>query len=173
MPTNYEYILESLSDLGNCIFLLINGAYKAAKLMLRSSIETFFKGVTSDSLPNVLTEKRVFKIFDDIKELPLFIAGEKKSCFDELLLVYSELCRDTHTATIKNMQKISALNYFPSKDMSLVNDIENNFSKLVSNYLFILSMKYNDSFHKMYYVNKAVVFRAMIKKHRPIVQNVC
>src|SRR5688572_3490661 len=50
-----DYLTESCSDMGNSIFLNIHGAYKASRLMMRSSIETFIKGFCLDSIPQITT----------------------------------------------------------------------------------------------------------------------
>ena len=41
----YNYVLESCSDVGQALFLVTHGCYKGAKLLLRSSIENFIKAV--------------------------------------------------------------------------------------------------------------------------------
>src|SRR5262245_43255737 len=45
-PTQFDYLAECVSDIGNALFCWIHGAYKPARLMLRSSIETFVKGTS-------------------------------------------------------------------------------------------------------------------------------
>ena len=59
------FITESCSDIGSTLFVMTHGAYKASKMMLRSSIETFLKGFTLDELTNINLEKSVFNIFDE------------------------------------------------------------------------------------------------------------
>lgn len=41
----YDYLLESVSDVGQSLFSFMNGCYKGACLLLRSSIENFIKAV--------------------------------------------------------------------------------------------------------------------------------
>src|SRR5436190_1776916 len=44
------FLTESCSDIGSALFVMTNGAYKASKMMLRSSIETFNKGFNLDNI---------------------------------------------------------------------------------------------------------------------------
>ena len=74
----FAFIVESCSDIGNAIFLMANGSYKAAKLMQRSSIETFIKGFNLDEIPNIDSEKSVYKIFDNVKAANFFGTSPSK-----------------------------------------------------------------------------------------------
>lgn len=166
-----DYLYESMSDLGNSFFLTLNGAYKSSRLMLRSSIETFVKGIAVEQLPNIITEKRVSRIFEEAADISLFENDPLKSCFFEIKTKYSELCADTHTAHTTNMQHMSALNYFPTKDINNAGKVADLFVFLIQNYIFIISMKYNEFFHKIHHSNKSDIKRAIKKSYRPFVLN--
>lgn len=167
-----EYYFENISDIGNSLFLTINGAYKPARLILRSSIETFLKGISIDELSTIDKEKRLYKMFKDIGNLTFFKNDDTKSEFDEIVESYSELSKDTHTATKERMQHTSSLNYFPKKSNDEIRKIANIFAKLVSSYLFLLSIKHNTEFHSIHHKNRNVILIGIKKKYRPVVQNI-
>ena len=48
--------------------------------MLRSSIETFCKGIFEDEEPKILTEKSLYAIFDLIMELDSIKQEPSKTC---------------------------------------------------------------------------------------------
>lgn len=67
-----SFLTETCSDLGNSLFCLVHGAYKPAKLILRSSIETFLKAFCQDEIPDISKEKSVYSLFDKVKLLFFF-----------------------------------------------------------------------------------------------------
>jgi len=119
----FTYLAEASSDIATCIFHDINGSYKSSKMMIRSSIETFLKGFCYDELPNLINEKSVYKIFDDVKSLEYFKQENQLKSYEVLHHAYIELCKDTHTAKEVNMQKITALKYFPTFDKTKSEEI--------------------------------------------------
>src|SRR5690606_22046810 len=100
------FLKESCSDIGNAVFSMLHGSYKPSRLMIRSSIETFLKGFNLDEYPDVTTEKSLYKIFDNIKDLDFFSTDPAKEMFNQIHQKYGKLCEDTHTATELNMQHI-------------------------------------------------------------------
>ena len=166
------YLTEACSDIGNAIFISVHGAYKASKLMLRSSIETFCKGIFEDEEPKILTEKSLYAIFDLIMELDSIKQEPSKTVFQTIHNEYKKLCADTHTATTINMAQITALKYFPAYDNKSMNEIKDVIFKLIPSYLFLLGLIYNKYYSKMDYRNKASVITQIKKELRPIIQGV-
>lgn len=171
-PKQSDFLIESVSDVGNSIFLAVNGAYKPARLMLRSSIETFLKGFAIDALPNIDKEKKVNKIFDDIKELTFFNPQPNKQLFDDLNSCYSTLCADTHTARKSNMQHTSSLNYFPKKSLAALEGVSKMNMKLISIFLTLLCLKFNEKYHQIHHKNKQTILDNIPKKYRPKINNI-
>lgn len=168
-----DYILESISDIGNAVFLLINGAYKPAKLVLRSSIETFLKGIAILYLEDIDKEKRIYQMFDRISEIDFFKKEQtNKIFFDQLLSFYSELSKDIHTAGNNHMQHTSSLNYFPTKSIPKLEDSTLILNKISQIILTILAIKFNDEFHKMHHENKAIIINGIKKKYRKKIHNI-
>jgi hypothetical protein len=66
LPTEQQilFLRESVSDIGQSLFCWIHGAYKANRIMLRSAIETFVKGMSLSEIPAIITEKSVYKAFE-------------------------------------------------------------------------------------------------------------
>lgn len=167
-----NFLLESVSDIGNVVFLAINGAYKSARLMLRSSIETFLKGFAIDALPNIDQEMIINKMFDDIKALPFFNHQVNKQLFDDLKSCYSTLCEDTHTAGKSNMQHTSSLNYFPKKSLVALEGVSKMNMKLISIFLTLLCLKFNEAYHQIHHKNKQTILDNIPKKYRPKINNI-
>lgn len=107
---------ESSSDLGTVILLLVNGAYKPANLMTRSAIENFMKALAYMVDEKSLTEKSLFSLIDTAERFSMFSEADLKVKFHELKSFYGILCAHVHTATIQQMEHISALNTLPKFD---------------------------------------------------------
>ncbi|EJS9796637.1 hypothetical protein NV112_004697, partial [Vibrio parahaemolyticus] len=76
-------ISEVVSDIGSSNFNWINGSYKASRVMLRSSIENFVRGLSSIEDETQLTEKSVYSLFDNAKESNIFNSNETvRLCFN-------------------------------------------------------------------------------------------
>lgn len=167
-----NFIIESCSDIGCSLFETAHGAYKATKMMLRSSIETFLKGYNLDDIPNLDQEKSVFNIFDNVKVLPFFLTEPQKSIFNKIHSDYKILCQDTHTATINNMQQITALNYFPTFDMKKADNVSEFFIELVSLYCTLICIKYNNHFQRMHHRNKESIIENIPREFRALIQGI-
>lgn len=163
------FIIESCSDIGSALFVMTHGAYKASKMMLRSSIETFLKGFSLDELVDIDQEKSVYNIFDRVKALLFFEENSAKELFGLIHGEYKNLCQDAHTATDENMQHITALKYFPTFQLDEATDISNSLMRLVSSYITLLCLKYNNHFIRMHHRNKENVIENIPKKFRALV----
>lgn len=161
------YLTESCSDIGNAIFVMMNGAYKPSKLMIRSSIETFLKGFNLDWYPDITQEKSLYKMFDTIKALPFFQNTETKKIFDNIHTKYGTLCEDTHTARQINMQQITALSYFPQFQKQDAEKVNKLITSLAKDYLYLLCIKYNNYYHKMHHRNKENIIDSISRNLRP------
>lgn len=167
--SQFSYLVESSSDIGTAIFQSVNGSYKSARMLLRSSIETFFKGFCMEDIDGILTEKRIFVIFDAIKELDYFKQDTQKALLHTCLDEYSELCKDIHTASVANMQNLTALKYFPSYEKSKMYDISERIIKLIPIFLFFTCNKFNPQYQNMHHRNKENILLSIRKKLRPII----
>ena len=167
-----DFLLETVSDIGNSIFLSINGAYKPSRLILRSSIETFSKGFVIDSISDIDQEKRIYQMFDNIKALPFFTTEPNRSILGDLLTIYSELSKDIHTANKDNMQHTSSLNYFPTKSKTSLESISKINNKIISSFITLLCLKFNKEFHTIHHTNKQIIIDNIPKKYRKLIMNI-
>lgn len=167
-----NYILESCSDIGCSLFEMVHGAYKASKMMLRSSIETFLKGFNLDDIPNLDQEKSIFKVFEKVKVLPFFLTEPQNKIFGKIHSVYKVLCQDTHTATTINMLQITALKYFPTFNLNEAEKVSKYLIELVSLYNSLICIKYNNHFHRMHHRNKENIIKNIPKKFRALIQGI-
>lgn len=166
------FFRESCSDVGISLFSLVHGSYKASKVMLRSSIETFFKGFFYDEIPHIDQITSVFELFRTIKALPFYLISSNKAVIDDIHQHYKTLCSYVHTSSIINMSNISAMNYFPTfdlKEASIVNVVN---LALVPDYLYLLGIKYNIHFHQIHFKNKAIIKCSIPKNLRPYLNNI-
>lgn len=58
----WAYLEEIISELGSTLFLLANGLYKPAKLVMRSTLENFFKITASFHAPEIYAKKVLMKL---------------------------------------------------------------------------------------------------------------
>ena len=160
---SFKYLEESASDCGQCLFLAINGCYKGTRLLLRSSIENFLKGICMDEVPQIIVEKSVFQVFDDAASTNVFKENKLK---ENLHNIYSELCMDVHTADSTRMASVSALKFFPHFDKKEAEKLGNIYIKLLPIFITALCIKFNSHFHSINYQNKEVISKTLIDELR-------
>jgi hypothetical protein len=167
-----NYLKESCSDIGNSIFCLINGAYKPSNLMLRSSIETFFKGFNLDTYSDITTEKSLYKVFDTLKVQLFYQAEPQKSIYNMIHQKYVDLCAETHTATSVNMAHVTSMNYFPQFNKNKALIIANTMTHLINCYVSLLVIKYKEHYHKMHFKNKINILSILSGDVKRIIQGI-
>lgn len=168
----YSFLKESCSDVGNSIFVSFHGSYKAAKLILRSSIETFLKGLAKDELVDINEETSMYEFFIRIKALTYFQSDPAKLLLSSIHSTYKQLCKDVHTANDINMAHISAMNYFPSYVDEDAKKVSALVLSLLSTYINLLCLKYNAQFHRFHYKNKEIILEGVLRKNRPKINNI-
>jgi hypothetical protein len=169
--TQFSYIQESCSDVGIAFFSSFHGIYKSSKLLLRSSIETFFKGFCLDEIPDLDKEKSIYELFRKVKTSSFFLNEPQKFIFNSIHNNYKLLCEDAHTATNNNMENISALNYFPSFNSQKADAISIFILNLTPNYLILLCLKYNQQYHTFHYKNRIIINSSTPKLYRQQINN--
>lgn len=172
LESQFSFIKESCSDSGIAFFSSFHGSYKASKLIMRSSIETFLKGFNLDELPGLNEETSMYELFRHVKSLNFYSSEPQKSIINSIHHSYKKLCADVHTASEVNMANISALNYFPSFEESQAKIVANYSLSLIPNYLTLLCLKYNEQFHHFHYNNTKIIMLAIPKGYRPRINNV-
>lgn len=170
-PEQHEYIKETSSDLTTCLFHLSTGAYKSARLLLRSSIECFIKGFCMGFDDKINKNKSVVDIFTIVKELPYFSKEPFNKIYNELKNSYKELCKDAHTATKINMANTCSLDFFPKHSNKLAQKFVKISINLISIYCFLLAHYYNIEFHSMHHTDKEIILASIEKKLRPIIND--
>ena len=170
--TQIPFLRESCSDAGISFFSTFHGSYKSSKLLLRSSIETFLKGYFLDLITDLDKESKMYELFKRIKALPWCSAEPTKSLIEGIHGKYKLLCQDVHTATNLNMVNLSALNYFPSFDYDEAKKVSDFSLSLISSYLTLLSLKYNEQFHAFHFKNRKIIINSIQRDYRPIINNI-
>lgn len=169
-PKQYSYLQESCSDVGQAFFMTINGCYKGAKLLLRSSIENFLKGVCFDEDNTIVSTKSVYEVFDKASASNVF--SSYTSLHERLHNEYATLCKDVHTSDKYHMEAITALSHFPAFDKTKCKEVQDCLQRLLSTFITVLSLKYNEEYHKINYAGKEILNREIIKSFRKVVQNI-
>lgn len=167
-----SFIIEACSDLGSAMFLMASGAYKASKIMMRSSIETFLKGLCLAEIVEIDSEKSIYKMFEDVKELEWFQKEPNQSILNNIHSEYKILCKDAHTATAIHMQQITALKYFPNFNLSQASSISTTLMFLASSYTTLVVIIYNNHFHNMHHDNKKNIIDSIPKEYRRLIQGI-
>lgn len=162
----FSYLQESVSDSGQALFLSINGCYKGARLLLRSSIENFIKGISLDEVPAITTEKSVYQVFDDADSVNVFKGTDIKT---DLHSVYSLLCQDVHTADINHMTGVTALKYFPHYDMDEADKLSKIYIQLLPLFISAICIKYRECYHSVGYENKEIISQSQISKYKTMI----
>jgi len=168
-----DYLKECFSDLSSTIFISVHGAYKAARLMLRSSIEMFIRGMFSKEIPGIQTEKNLYRVFESIKKVPSIVKHESyKNHFDEIHQIYADLCAHAHTASKLQMEEIYALSLFPKFETDDLKSLSSTFKKLVRDYIFMICHRFNKEFHTIHYENKQAILDCLNRKEKPLIMGV-
>ena len=162
----FSYIQESASDCGQSLFLCINGCYKGARLLLRSSIENLLKGITVDEVPQIVTEKSVYQVFDDAEPADVF---QKTPFSQDLHNLYCLLCQDVHTAGHNNMVGVKSLNFFPHFVSEESRKIESVFISLIPLFVTALCVKYQKIFHTIDWKNKELIVTSQINEYKGMI----
>lgn len=172
LSTQLPFIKESCSDTGTALFSTFHGSYKASKLLLRSSIETFLKGYFIDNIPDINEETSMYEFFRRVKSLPFSQLEPQKSILESLHGNYKLLCKDVHTASNLNMVSLSALNYFPTFNNIEASKVSNTSLLLISSYVTLLCLKFNQQYHLFHFKNKKIIISSIRKEFRQTINNI-
>ncbi|WP_229636702.1 hypothetical protein, partial [Vibrio parahaemolyticus] len=72
------------------------------------------RGLSSIEDQTQLTDKSVYRLFDNAKESNIFNSNETvRLCFNSIHSSYKELWKATHTASTANIENISSLVEYP------------------------------------------------------------
>lgn len=171
LDSQFDFFSESCSDCGLALFDSVNGNYKAARLLLRSSIENFMKAIAQDEDNSIDQESSVYNLFNRVKAISFFSRPETRNLFDDIHQEYKELCKDVHTATTANMAKLSALNTFPTFDQKEADGLLRIVQALITSYVTLMALKYNVHYHTIGYSNKEVIENGIRQDYADVINN--
>jgi len=160
----WTYLAESFSELGSAFFLILNGCYKAANQVLRSSIENFIKAHGSLDYIGIHQIKNVYEVLEKSGSCSFFSDGIGKNIHSKLCELYGILCSTVHTGTEQDMQNISALGDFPAIDPGRVVETGKRYLKIVKLFISSLSVMFSTAFHKMHHRNRDIVQLSLSSK---------
>jgi hypothetical protein len=162
-------ISESVSDFGSSLFNWMNGGYKVSRVMLRVGIENFIRGIGSINDKSILTEKSVYALFDNAKQLPIFNTSETiKSAFYQLHSDYKLLCKDTHTAGNGNMAQLSTLSGLPIFKDKKAKDSSEVFIRILKQTTYIFCLIFSSFYHQLHHRSKENILHSVERKVKPM-----
>ncbi len=163
-----QRLSECVSDFGSSLFNWANGNYKAARVMLRVSIENAVRGISAVEEEGLLEEKNAYKLFEQASKLGIFNQADViRELFDALHADYKLLCRDAHTATAQDMEHLTSLAGIPAFDQEKSLDTEDVFVRVTRAITSIFCITFNQFFHQMHHRNKENVLNSLQGKIKP------
>ena len=169
----YNYINESVSDISSSTFNWINGNYKTSRIMLRVSIENFIRGISSIENNSQLSEKNVYQLFDNAKDMAIFSKTITiKDRYNNLHSDYVLLCEDTHTASELNMENITSLSYFPEFNRDRALDCKNIYIRIVKNMNIVFCLIFSEFYHSIHHKNKENIMNSIPGSIKPILSGI-
>jgi hypothetical protein len=134
-------------------------------MSLRSSIENFlrFSGGISDG--QALKTTSVFVLFDIASATPQFL-GERKKFHSQLRGIYTELCKETHTASLDHMASVHSLNHFPEFDARQFKNLSRHAKQVVVAVATVLTLACPELFLKAHFETKEIIEQIVAIKER-------
>lgn len=154
------YLKECGSDLAQALFCWINGAYKPATFMLRSSIETFLKGLAGNKDKSIFIEKSMYKVLE-LAESSSYFNDIATNYFVVLKDNYRQLCITTHSGDITAFNPLSTLKLLPIYDLKLAKQFSNYYVTILDNMLGTVFMNFYTFIYKMHPYNQINFFETL------------
>lgn len=149
-----SYLKESVSDMGQALFCWVQGAYKPANLILRSSIETFIRAIAGQENTEIFLEKSMYRVFE-IAQGTSFFSNELSQIFlSNIHSTYKDLCKIVHTADLDNMAHISALKAFPLFSVEKSQSFSRDFMKISTMFMSVIYVNFFKFIHTMHHKNQ-------------------
>jgi hypothetical protein len=125
---NLNLFIEAKSDLSLGFFCSLNGTYKPANMLIRSSIENIIRFLGGIFDKRCESTTSISELFELAKKIPFFQVN--KEHLNVLISNYKHLCRHTHSCP-SAMAKISSISQFPRFEMALMKEWKNTFSSII------------------------------------------
>lgn len=155
--TRNIYFQEFISDMGGALFNWCHGAYKPAKLLLRSSLENLMKALSISESPSILTMTSVYEVFDTAAKTKVFSGRLEKLMFGRFRQLYASLCADAHGASLANMQQTKSLNYFPAFNAKIAEAVADFYCRIAQEALNVLCLAFKPVVIAMHYANNDAI----------------
>jgi hypothetical protein len=156
------YFKESGSDLIQSLFCWVNGTYKPAEMLLRSSIETFIKAILGISDDKIFIEKSMYKLFELVGDHTFFKGDYRKE--EYLARIHSNyklLCMTTHTATLDNLISVDTLKLLPRFNSKTSEHFSSLYLSTINMILGTVLINFRDKVFNMHPKNRTNFFDAI------------
>lgn len=165
-PRSLNYLKESVSDMGQALFCWIQGAYKPANLILRSSIETFVRATAGQENNDIFSEKNMYRVFELAHVTSYFNSEMCNDFLSSIHSTYKELCIIAHTGSFASMAHISALKTFPFFSKKEAQLVYRDFVKISTMMLSIVYVIFFKFIHTMHPHNQLNFLCAIAKNYK-------
>lgn len=160
-----KYFKEVSADLILTIFCWTNGAYKSAKLQMRSSIENYLKATAYPEEHKVIETKSVYEIFNIAGSTVCYSNYFSKVRFNIISSQYSKLCATVHGA-LEKLCNIGGLIKFPEYDEIEAKETSDDFDKIITAYLGVIYFTYYKNIFQMHELNRDLFLQGLGKKEK-------
>jgi hypothetical protein len=147
---------EAGSDIMQSIFCWANGAYKPAKLLLRSALETYVKASVGFQSGEIFEEKSIYKIFETAKESNFYKSEIGNRNYHIIHDAYKVLCMTAHNSLSIDLGSINSMKLLPRFDTKISNEFKSLFLKVLEAKLANLLLNFHVEFHKMHPMNRVL-----------------
>ncbi|WP_055106883.1 hypothetical protein [Paenibacillus ihumii] len=148
------YYKETTSDIIQSLFCWATGSYKAANIMLRSSIETFLKATLGTENEEIYDEKSIYKLFEKASEHEFFSSSVGLNKYGIIHGIYKDLCKFAHSARDINLGTITSINLLPRFNQKLAKEYNVVFLKLLDSILSVTLLNFETVVNQMHSLNK-------------------
>lgn len=143
---------ECVSDMCQSVFLWNHGLYKPNYLMLRSSVENFFRCIGFYEHQAILELSSTFDLIAVIKNTPLVKQSTHLlKLFQQLHQSYKMLCQHVHTSTQTHMSLTTAVGVFPKFDKEEASLASEQIRKNIIAYCAFLGFMFRSEYKKLHH----------------------
>lgn len=163
-----DFFTEAVSDLAQSLLIASQGMYKPANLILRSSLENYFRCCIIEEGKDVGSFKTVFDLIDRgvkqakvAKSTPVGLL-----CFQQMRSEYTKLCKHVHTSDKLHMAHTNLLGLFPRYDATQAAHFFRSFTS-VSLYITTMNcLMFRSQLFAMHHSNRDQIFDVLPRTTR-------
>jgi hypothetical protein len=143
---------ECVSDMCQALFLWSHGLYKPSYLILRSSVENFFRCMGFYEHQPILELNATFELIAAIRgTLLVNQSSNSLKLFQQLHQSYKVLCQYVHTSSRKQMSLTTAVGVFPKFEKKEASLAAEQLRKIITTYCAFLCFMFRYEYKRLHY----------------------